>query len=227
MTVPPAGPSAPRRRREVVAGAAVAVAVAVLVAVVGLTGGPGDDDPPSVAATTTASPSTAASPSAPAPGAGTDAPGGGTPSPAVATGPTGAADQPPTALPAVALDEEATGEEGVRARVVALEAVTGSGEGRGSIAGPALRATVQLVNDSPDPVALDLVVVNLTHGADATPAPPVRDPSAVPFSGLLGPGETAEGVFLHSVPTDDRGTVTLTVGYRAGAPLLTFSGPVD
>jgi hypothetical protein len=220
MTVPPAGPPAPRRRREVVAGAAVAVAVAVLVAVVGLTGDPGDDDPPAAATT-----STAASPSAPAPGAGTGAPEA--PVPAVATGPTGAADQPPTALPAVDLDEEATGGEGVRARVVGLEAVTGSGEGRGSIAGPALRATVQLVNGSPDPVALDLVVVNLTHGADATPAPPLRDSSAVPFSGQLAPGETAEAVFLYTVPADDRGAVTLTVGYRAGAPLLTFSGPVD
>jgi hypothetical protein len=222
MNVPPAGPPVPTRRREAAAGAAMAVVVALLIGVVGLTGGSGDGDRrPGAAAATSA-------PGSPAPTAVPDddpavpdavAPG--------APAPTGDASVLPAALPAVAFDQEASGEDGVRAQVVSLESTTGTAQGRGNIAGPALRATVRLVNGTSEPVDLGLVVVNLTHGAEGTPAPPLQDDSRVPFSGTLAPGQSAEGVYVFTVPEDVRDVVTLTVGYRAGAPFLVFSGSAD
>jgi hypothetical protein len=68
------------------------------------------------------------------------------------------------------------------------------------------------------------VSVSLTSGPDGTPASPLDDPSRAPFAGTVDPGEDAEGVYVFTVPEGDRDVVTLTVGYRAGAPFLVFTG---
>jgi hypothetical protein len=215
MNVPP--PAAPTRRREAVVGAAIAVVVAVLIAVVGLVGGSDDGRSAGAAAPTpttpTAGPEDGGPPSVPT------AP--------EATGPTGPADVLPVALPAVALDEQASGEDGISARVVSLEAIDGTAHGPGNIAGPALRATVRLTNGTSDAVDLDLVGVTLAHGKEATPSSPLDAPSRAPFTGTLAPGDRAEGVYVFTVPEDARDVVTLTVGYRAGAPFLVFTGSAD
>ena len=138
--------------------------------------------------------------------------------------PSGDPSQLPPSLPPVAFDQEAVGGDGVTARVVSLEGVRGTAEGAGNIAGPALRVTVRLTNGAAAPVDLGLVSVTMSHGADATPASPLDDPSRAPFGGTLQPGGTAEGVYFFSVPEGDRDVVTLTVGYRAGAPFLVFRG---
>ena len=222
MNVPPVPPPAPTRRREAAAGAAMAVVVALLVGAVGLTGGSGDGD---------RSPGAAAAPSAP----GSPTPAAvpddepAAPDPAASEPPVAAGDASvlPVALPAVALDQEASGEDGVMAQVVSMEAIDGTAEGVGNIAGPALRATVRLTGATPEPVDLDLVSVTLTHGPDATPASPLDDPSRAPFAGTLESGGTAEGVYVFTVPEDGRDAVTLTVGYRGEAPFLVFSGSAD
>jgi hypothetical protein len=230
MNVPPAPRATPTRRREALGGAALAAVAALAIAVASLTTGPDGGAPATEAAPSTAPSSTPSStpsdvppaevPATPAPGPG-DVPVVAAPVPA---GETGAADVFPVALPAVALDTPAAGGDGVRAEVVSLEAIDGSGTGAGNIAGPALRVTVRLTGGTADPVALDLVGVTLTHGADQTPASPLDDPSADPFGGSLEPGATAEGTYVFSVPEGDRDLVTLSVGYRADAASLVFSG---
>jgi hypothetical protein len=216
---------APSRRRKVMAGAVAAVVV-VLVLIVGalvVTGGPWrDDDAPAAAAATTSSapatptatsPQDQAAPAAPA-------------APAVpeATGPTGDVNVLPASLPSVGLDEPAASDDGVRVEVLSVDAVDGVGSGPGNVSGPALRVTLELTNGTTAPIALDLVSIGLTHGTDRTPASPLNDPSAAPFAGTLQPGTTGEGVYVFSVPTADRDLVTVSVGYRAGAPYLVFSG---
>ncbi len=144
------------------------------------------------------------------------------PAPPVATVDIDAA--PPT-LPPVPLDEPAPVGNGIVAAIARIEAIEGTATGPGNIAGPALRLTIQIDNGTADAVALDGVAVNVSHGADRTPAPPLDDPSQRAFAGTVEPGASATGVYVFSVPLDVRDLVNVEVGYAAGAPLLLFSGP--
>ncbi|MGY1693093.1 hypothetical protein [Geodermatophilus sp. SYSU D01105] len=220
MSSPDDSRPVPSRRREVIGGALAAlVMLAVVVLGLALRGGDGGGGDVAAAGAATSAP--ASSSAAPPPATSPEQPAQGTPEQAPTTGDSS---QLPPALPAVAFDQEASGEDGVRAQVVSLDAIDGTAQGPGNIAGPALRATVRLVNETSEPLALDLVAVNLTHGADGTPAPPLQDASRAPFTGTLAPGDSAEGVYVFTVPEGARDVVTLTVGYRADAPFLVFTG---
>lgn len=208
----PAGRS--RGRRLLAAGAALAVALAALVVVLVTTGGDDDADP---AATGSGAAATSG-----APVDETIAPLPPTPTP---TGPTEDVDQPPPAQPEVPLDAPAAVGNGIVATVTSVEAIDGTAVGPGNIAGPALRITVRIENGTAEAVSLDGVAVNMYTGAERTPVSPLDDPSRVPFTGMVEPGATGEGVYVFSVPTDARDLVTVEVGYQAGAPLLLFTGP--
>jgi hypothetical protein len=232
----PRPPAASRRRRLLVAvgSALVVVALVVLGFVLG-----GDDETAAAdggAAATSSQPAhaTAGAPSAGAPSG--SAPSGSAPSgrapetsppPPVTpapTGPTGDVDAPPPAQPAVALDQPAAVGDGVTASITSIEPIQGTGTGRGNVAGPALRVAVRIDNGTAKPVSLDGVTVGLTSGDDHTPASPLDDPSQVPFAGTVRPGDTADGTYVFSIAEDARDAVTVTVGYRAGAPILVFTG---
>ncbi len=207
--------TAPRRRRRllVAVGAAVLVAVVALVWVLstrGDDGGSGAADP------------SAAAPTSGAPVQETIAPLPPTPTP---TGPTEDVDQPPAALPEVPIDAPAAVGNGIVATIGSIEAIEGTAVGPGNIAGPALRVTVRIENGTAEDVSLDGVAVNMYSGAERTPASPLGDPSQAPFTGMLAPGATGEGVYVFRVPAEARDLVTVEVGYQAGAPLLLFTGP--
>jgi hypothetical protein len=87
--------------------------------------------------------------------------------------------------------------------------------------------TVRIVNGTGAPLSLDAVAVDVTYGPGATPASPLDDPSAAPFTGTAGPGESATGIYVFTVPEDRRDALTVAVGYQAGAPYLVFTGPAD
>ena len=222
------GRARPQVTRARVAGTVVAAAVlaAVVAVVVSLTGG--DPDPTgdgTRAAGTSAAPTSVvpvtAAPSGSAPPA---AESSGAPSPAAET--TGSSADEPPALPAVPLSAPASAGDGVVASLPEVVAIEGSGTGPGNIAGPAVRVTVEVRNGTSQAIALDQVAVNAYSGADRTPASPLADPAQRPFTGSLAPGETATAVQVFSVPTEDLGAVTVELGYRAGAPLLLFTGAV-
>lgn len=209
-------------RRRLWLGAAVAVVVVVLTVVSLLLSGGDDDRTPSAAAGETTAATTSAPPVVAAPTAPTPAPTPETtPEP---TGPTGDVDDPPPSRPAVALDVAAEVGDGVSASLVSLDAVEGTATGPGNIAGPALRITVRIENGTAEPVSLGGVVVDLASGRDLVPASPLDDPSAAPFAGTVAPGDHADGVYVFTIPEEDRGSVTVSVGYRAGAPLMVFTG---
>ena len=209
-------------RRRVWLGAAVAVVVVVLTVVSLLLSGGDDDRTPSAAAGETTASTTTAPPVVAAPTAPTPAPTPETtPEPA---GPTGNVDDPPPSRPAVALDAAAQVGDGVSASLVSLDAIEGTATGPGNIAGPALRITVRIENGTDEPVSLGGVVVDLASGRDLVPASPLDDPSAAPFAGTVAPGEHADGVYVFTIPEEDRGSVTVSVGYQAGAPLMVFTG---
>jgi hypothetical protein len=205
-----------RRRLVVLATALVVAAVVAVVAVLALRG---DDDAGTSAAG--ADPGAAASTSAAPPEL---APAPVTPEPA---GPTEDATELPPSLTPVGFDEPAAVGNGITAEVVSLEAIDGTGQGAGNIAGPALRATIRITNGTAAPVSLDGVAVDLAYGPELTPASPLGDPSTAPFAGMVQPSGDAVGVYVFSVPAGDRDLVNLSVGYQAGAPFLVFAGPAD
>ncbi len=126
--------------------------------------------------------------------------------------------------PPVGIDEVADAGTGMTFRLEQLEAVDGEANGPGEIAGPAVRVTVVATNDSPSPVLLEGVVVDLTYGAQNTSAAPLSGPGALRFSGEVAPGASATGVYVFEVPVDQRGVVSVIVGYTAAVSPVVFQG---
>lgn len=227
---PASAPSPSRRRRLLIAAAAAVVVVAVVLLAV-LTGRGDDATSPAAAAGTesagagpTAAPTTGASiSSAPATGTGTADP---TASGSAGDGAAAPAPDPaqaPPSLAPVALDAPVPLDQ-VVVSLTSIEAIDGEGQGPGNIAGPALRVTVHLANRTDGALPVDGVAVSVAYGADHTPASPLEDPSRFPFGGSLAAGEEADGVYVFSVPTDQRDSVTVSVGYTASAPVAVFTG---
>ncbi|WP_101847519.1 hypothetical protein [Zhihengliuella sp. ISTPL4] len=114
--------------------------------------------------------------------------------------------------------------EGADILLARVEAVQGEAALAGETSGPAVRATVRIVNTGSEPLDLDYVAVNAYSGADRAPAGTLTRPGGVPFEGMLSPGDAAEGVYLFTIPEEDREDVTLTVDYLFGAEVGVFRG---
>lgn len=218
------------RRLAVVLGLVLAAVVAGVAAlVIALCGD--DSDADANAGVSSAPASTSSAPASPT-GA-TEAPRGGEPSPSSGATPDAIdapqvpvdANDPPPALDPVALDAGAEA-DGIEGSLVRVEEIEGSAQGPGNINGPALRITVRLVNGTIEELSLSGVAINVFHGADRTPAPPLEDRSQSPFAGALPPGDAAEGGYVFRVPADDRDDVRVEVGVRPGAPVLVFTGGI-
>lgn len=113
---------------------------------------------------------------------------------------------------------------GAEISLARLEAVQGEANVGGEISGPAVRVSVEIRNESAEPMDLEYVVVNAYSGQDRTPAAPIMQPGGDPFSGSLDPGEAAEGVYLFSLEESAREDVTITVDHGAGEPIVVFQG---
>lgn len=147
--------------------------------------------------------------------------------------PTGAPTPDPSETPGtmpelapVAPDEPADNGDGLVAEIAAMKAVEGEAVQAGEIAGPAVQFTLRLTNDTDAPLDLGLIAVNAYIGAAKTPAGGLVKPGAAPFEGTLDVGESAEGVYVYSIPEGERGDVTVTLDYRAGQPAFVFRGDV-
>lgn len=139
------------------------------------------------------------------------------------TEPTTTSPVPPESKP-VPVDEVARTPDGVRVAIAKSEAVAGKARFAGEISGPALRLTIEIRNASKEPLDLAYVVVNAYSGKDRAPTAPIAAPGGRPMSGTLQPGETADGVYLFTVPKAERGNVRVGVDYRAGEPTVVFRG---
>jgi cytoskeletal protein RodZ len=214
MTTPQTG-RRPSRRTLLLGGAALALVVVVVVLIATL-GGSSSDSSSSAGSSTTASPATT---TVPAPATSAPPP---TPTP---TGPTESVDALPSQESAVGLQDQADTGDGVTARLTDVSVVQATAQGPGSVSGRALRVTVELTNGTSGPVSFSGVDVNADTGEDHVPAPPVVDGETEGVGGTAAAGAAVSGTYLFSLP-DDENTVTVLVGYQAGAPLMVFTGSV-
>lgn len=131
----------------------------------------------------------------------------------------------PTNAP-VDIADEASPVEGLSARLVTIESVQGEAVIPGEVGGPAIRVTLEVVNDTGQTLETPAVVVNLYVGEDLAPAGPILNPGGKPFPSSVPAGATASGVYLFTVPEDRRGDITVEVDLAVGTPIVVFKGAV-
>jgi hypothetical protein len=127
-------------------------------------------------------------------------------------------------LPPVPLSEDVAPVPGLVVSIDNLEAVTGEAQGPGEVGGPALRFTLTLRNDGTAPVSLESTVVTLYSGPEQTPAVDLRGTGAVPLPAEIAAGATVTGVFVFTVPLENRDQVKIGVDYTVGVPIVVFEG---
>lgn len=135
--------------------------------------------------------------------------------------------QPPGARPTqppVDLEDEVEVSDGLGAELVKIESVEGVVTIPGEVAGPALRITLRVTNDTADDFATPAMVVNLYTGKDLTPAGPLLKPGGKEFPQTVPSGKSATGVYLFTVPKDQRDDVTVEVDLGVGTPVVVFRG---
>jgi hypothetical protein len=122
---------------------------------------------------------------------------------------------------------DATGDfgTGLRVRLTSIKAVDGEARGPGEIAGPALRVAVAARNAGDAAIPLEHVVVFMSYGADWTPASDLSTGSR-PLGGTLAAGGQGTGVYVFSVPPDQRDDIRVEISYTGEAPTVAFQGPV-
>ncbi|MBG6214542.1 MAG: hypothetical protein LH475_09535 [Cryobacterium sp.] len=223
----------PNNRQRVwwiVASAGLAVLIVVLV-VAGVAASNGaapnaaeTSESPTPSQRSTATPSAAPSPTPPPIPSLTPSP---TAPPAAAPAPTEGAvaePAPPAAQAPVPLTDSAAALPGVVFSIGTLEAVDGVARGPGEVGGPSLRFSVTVRNDTRDTVSLTSTVVNLFFGAGQSPATELTASGGAPFPDSVAPGATQQGVFVFTVPSDQRDQVRIAVDYSVGVPIVLFEG---
>jgi len=130
---------------------------------------------------------------------------------------------PPAPVEDAELDDVVELDTGVRISVTEITGVTVEANTPGEVAGPAVAATVRFENDSGEPLDIGGAMVSLLDAAGNVAAPTTSAPAAPAF-GTLDDGAEAEGTYVFLLPEDTRDDITLTVDYRAGAPVVVFHG---
>lgn len=208
MTTTPDPTTGSSRRYLWWAAIGIVVVIAVVLAIV-LTTRSGDDKE-APGASPAASPTASAAPGASA----------GTPSSTSSAVP----DPAPSSTTAP-LDGSVPVLPSVEVSLASIDAIDATAESPGEVSGPALRVTVLVDNQSAAAIDLSAAIANLYFGADATPASILDGSGAQPFPASVEAGQQATGVFVFSVPADQRDQVRVEVGYSAAAPVAIFSGP--
>ncbi len=85
--------------------------------------------------------------------------------------------------------------------------------GPGEVAGPGIVATVDVRNDTTEPLDLDGLVVNAYYG-NRTPASPSYVPNAA-LSGLLAPGQHKTGRYTFRIANDTADTVVIEIEHSS------------
>ena len=139
-----------------------------------------------------------------------------TPGPPPPPGATGAPVVGVSTLAPVPVGQPAPFGDGLVADVVRIDQLQLEARGPGEIAGPGVGVTVELRNESKDPIDLGGVVVNASY-ADGVPASASDSKPAAAATGSLPAGEKRQGVYVFQVPNEQAASLVVEVNYN-GSP---------
>jgi hypothetical protein len=88
-----------------------------------------------------------------------------------------------------------------------------------------VRFVVTVKNDSGPSVPLQTVAVTLDYGTDRTPGLELERPGGSALTGEVATGSSAQGVYLFTVPVDQRDLIRITVDYSVEVAPIVFEGP--
>jgi hypothetical protein len=188
------------RRKVIVGVIAAVVVIAVVVAIVLLTGDRSSR-----------------------PGGGTSATPGSSSTPGAS--PTASASPGPSATPSAApIASPGTIKPGLTAQITKFEAVDGVAKTPGEVSGPSVRFTVVITNAGSSTESLATTVVTAYYGDDSTPALQLSEPGGVDLPASVAAGSSATGVYIFTIPTDQRNNVRFEVDYSTKVAPLVFQG---
>lgn len=196
---------ATRFNRASMWGLGIATAIVVIVVAVLAMGSVVDSE-----TSPSGSPSASAAPAAPA---------------APSDSPTNGESLPPRPSPVQApLNTESELVSGVVVSIGSLTAIDGIAEKPGEIAGPAVRVPVVFRNGSAAEVSLGSLVVSADYGSAKTPASELTGSAATPLPVTIGPGGSAEGVYVFTIPIEERDLVRISIDYAVDIAPIVFEG---
>lgn len=123
----------------------------------------------------------------------------------------------------VALTAKAVVGRKVSVKLTKIRPITTTASLPGEVAGPGLAVTIVVDNGSSRAIDLSNVVVDL-RGSTGSPAIPMSASPAVPFAGELSAGASATGVYVFSIPTNQRKPISVRFSYTTEEPTVLFAG---
>lgn len=220
----PPDDGARRSRQWLVAGVVAAVVLVGGIVAVAATVGDGTADEAGATGTSAITESPAPSATGSPTAAATSTPGS-TDAPTTAPEPEPSLTWEPGAVDdAGALDDVATPQADVTVSLAKLEAVQGTAQGPGQVAGPALRVTLEVTNGTSEAIPLNAALVQVYCGPDRIPGDPLSGPGVSEFGGTLAAGDSATGVYVLTCPVELRDDVQITFGYVPAGAKVAFEG---
>lgn len=131
---------------------------------------------------------------------------------------------PQAVAPPVALSAPATVKSGLSAKVTNISAVQGEAVGIGEIAGPAIKFTLEVTNNTGADVSTSGVAVTLEYGEEAIPAAQLSGPGTADFPLTIAKDKSATATYVFNVPVDERGLVRILLSLDASLPIAAFEG---
>lgn len=135
-----------------------------------------------------------------------------TPGPPPPPGATGAPVVGVTSLAPVPVGEPAQFGGGLVAKVLKIDPVQVEARGPGEIAGPGAAVTVELKNESNDPIDLNGIAVN-AYQDDRVPVGSSNSTPAAAVTGSLAAGDTKQGVYVFQVPPETAGSLLVEINF--------------
>lgn len=231
----------PARTRRIIL-AAVLTVVVLLAGFFVLTGRSGGEDEtakagasssPSESPANSPEPTAEAATTEPAPAPAEESPAGTEPAAPVEGAPAPApsneaerATQDREVAPPVEIASEVSAAGGVNVSVTEMLAVEGEAHGIGEIAGPSVRFTLSITNNTEKPIDLSSALATVEAGPDSLPCTELSGPGVAPFPETAAPGQTVTGTFVFLIPVEDRNLVSVYLSYSMDSPVAAFKGAV-